>query len=388
MRRVNHLFERIVDRDNLRVAVHKALGGKRSKRDARAFVANLDDHLESLRSDLVRGDIALGDYRQFTIRDPKERLITAPCFRERVLHHAIINVCEPVFERWLIADTFACRQGKGRIAALSRAREFARRFPFFLKMDIRQYFASISHEILGARLECLFKDERLLDLVGRIIASFESSPGRGLPIGSLTSQHFANFYLGWFDRFVKESLRSRGYVRYMDDLAIWGGSSAELRDRLAATANFLKTELGLELKPSPYRNRVEHGMDFLGCRVFPTHLILNRRSRVRFRRKLGGLEASYLVDRIDELCLQQRASALVAFTRTPGLSSWRFRRSVLDSMPVGDHDTIGREPGDPGRELEQRPAECAVGEPEQEQSGEPEQQPGLPRGPSSTGVVH
>ncbi len=338
MRRVDHLFERIVDRDNLRQAVHKALRGKRSRHDARAFVANLDEDLESIRNDLVRGDIRLGEYHQFTIYDPKERLITAPCFRERVLHHAIINVCEPVIERWLIGDTFACRRGKGRIAGLARARQFAGRFAYFLKMDIRQYFASISHEILAGRLERLFKDRRLLELLRRIIASYGSTPGRGLPIGSLTSQHFANFYLGWFDRLVKEGLRSRGYVRYMDDFVLWADSAAPLREHLAIATSFLKHDLDLEAKPSPYINRVEHGMDFLGCRVFPEHTILNRRSRVRFRRQLRGLELSYLSGGIDELNLQQRATALVAFTRTPGLSSWRFRQGVIESMPVCDQN--------------------------------------------------
>ena len=213
MRRASQLFDRIADRENLRVAAHKALRGKRSKQDARAFVANLDESLESMRKELNRGDIALGEYHQFTIFDPKQRVITAPSFRERVLHHSIINVCEPGFERSLIADSFACRRGRGRIAALVRAREIAGRFQFFLKTDIRQYFASISHEILGARLERLFKDLRLLALLHRIMGGFESSPGRGLPIGSLTSYHFENFYLGCFDRFVKEGLRCKGFVR-------------------------------------------------------------------------------------------------------------------------------------------------------------------------------
>ena len=338
MRRANHLFEQIADRENLRLAVPKALRGKRSKRDARAFVANLDESLESLRTALIRGDVPLGAYHQFTIRDPKTRLITAPCFRERVLHHAVINVCEPVFERWLVADTFACRRGKGRLAALHRARQFAGGFSFFLKMDIRQYFASISHEILGARLERLFKDRRLLTLLRRIIASFESSPGRGLPIGSLISQHFANFYLGWFDRFAKERLRSRGYVRYMDDMALWAETSTELRGHLAAATGFLKDDLDLELKLNPYINRVGHGMDFLGCRIFPEYTVLNRRSRVRFQRKLRRLEAAHVAGRLDELSLQQRSAALIAFTRTPGLSSWRFRRRVVESMLMGDPD--------------------------------------------------
>ncbi len=252
MRRASHLFDRIADRENLRVAVYKALRGKRSKADARAFVANLDESLKSLRDELVRGSIRLGEYHQFTVFDPKQRLITAPSFRERVLHHAIFNVCEPVFERNLIADSYACRRGKGRIAALLRAQEFARRSAVFLKTDIRRYFPSVSHGILGARLERLFKDRRLLDLLRRIIASFESSPGRGLPIGSLTSQHFANFYLGSFDRFVKEGLRCKGYVRYMDDSALWAATSHDLRAHLAMAETFLTNELDLEFKPRPF----------------------------------------------------------------------------------------------------------------------------------------
>ena len=162
-------------------------------------------------------------------------------------------------------------------------------------------------------------------------------PGPRDPIGSLTSQHFANFYLGWFDRFVKEGLRVEGYVRYMDDCALWANTSDQLADHLAASAAFLESELALELKPSPYINRTGHGMDFLGCRIFPRHMTLNRRSRVRFRRKLRALELAYLAGQIDEPTLQQRASALVAFTRTDGLSSWRFRQGVLESLPVSGH---------------------------------------------------
>ena len=138
MRRANHLFEQVVAWDNLRLAVHKALRGKRSRVDARVFVSQLDENLERTRNGLFVGDVPLGVYRQFTIFDPKERLITAPCFAERVLHHAIMNLCEPVFERWLIADTFACRKHKGRLAALQRAQEISRRFGFFLKLDIRE----------------------------------------------------------------------------------------------------------------------------------------------------------------------------------------------------------------------------------------------------------
>lgn len=337
MRRASHLFEQIVDRDNLRLAVHKALKGKRSKGDATAFVARLDQHLEEMRWGLLRGDFPLGHFHQFTIHDPKERLITAPCFAERVLHHAIMNLCEPVFERSLIADTFACRKGKGRIAALERARAFSRQFPFFLRLDIRKYFDSISHPLLVARLHRLFKDRRLLELLKRIIAAYEATPARGLPIGSLTSQHFANHYLGSVDRFVKERLHVRGYVRYMDDCVLWAESSTELACHLAATGALLSDRLALDLKPSPYINRSATGLNFLGCRVFSDRLVLNRRSRARFRRKLKALEDAFLAGQVGEAELQRRATALVAFTQAPGLLASGFRRHVLQWLPVGGH---------------------------------------------------
>jgi hypothetical protein len=334
MKRVGNLFEQIIDFGNLELAFCKAVRGKRDRADAREFAANLDSRRAEMVDGLWRGRFPLGRCTQFVIHDPKQRIITAPCFAERVLHHAIMNVCEPVFENWLIDDTYACRTGRGRDAAIRRALYFAGQHPFFLKMDVRKYFESISHDILISRLERVFKDIRLVDLLERIIFSFQGEAGRGLPIGSLTSQHFANFYLGWFDRFVKETLRVKGYVRYMDDMLLWSHSAAELQTALDACREFLAVELDLEIKPHPYINRSAHGVDFLGCRVLPDHVILNRRSRERFRRKMGCLEEDYLQGRIDELELQERGTSLVAFARAAGVKSWHFRRSVLQRLPV------------------------------------------------------
>jgi hypothetical protein len=133
VKRVGNLLDAVADWQNLRLAAAKALRGKRGKADARLYLADLDANLRRLGEQLRAGSVPVGRFHQFTIHDPKERLITAPCFEERALHHAIMNVCEPVLERWLIADTFACRRGKGRVACLQRAQAFARRFPYFLK---------------------------------------------------------------------------------------------------------------------------------------------------------------------------------------------------------------------------------------------------------------
>ena len=281
MKRAGNLLDAVADWDNLRLAAVKALRGKRGKDDARLYVANLDANLRRLGEQVRANSVPVGRFHQFTIHDPKERLITAPCFEERVLHHAILNVCEPVFERWLIDDAYACRRGKGRVACLQRAQIFARRHPIFLKLDVRKYFDSIDQATLKHLLARRFKDGRLLALLGRIIDSYAVTPGKGVPIGSLTSQHFANFYLGWCDRFIKEERRVPGYVRYMDDMALWAGSTAELSSTLEAMRSFLAERLQLTVKPEPYLNRTGRGMDFLGCRLFPTHLRLNGRSRRR-----------------------------------------------------------------------------------------------------------
>ncbi len=339
-------MEQVIARDNMRLAFWKAARGKRVRPDAARFAIRLGENLEALSQDLAAGTYTVGPYHQFTIHDPKERLITAPCFRDRVLHHALLNVCEPVFDRFLIDDTFACRRGKGRNAAVERAVSFARGNAFFLKLDIRKYFDSISHSILRERLEPRFKDHRLLDLFGRIIAGYHTALGRGLPIGSLTSQHFANFYLGGLDRFVKESLRAAGYVRYMDDFVVWGDDQRNLRAIRNRIREFLDRELSLELKPQPYINRCRCGMDFLGCRVYPGYTTLNRRGRVRFQRRLRGLQREYNQGAIGTLDLQRRATALVAFTRAGRTASWRWRDRVLRLLRVGDQ---GLAPGHPGR---------------------------------------
>jgi len=331
---VGNLFDSVLDWENLQLAFWKARRGKQDRAEVREFAVGLEGRLARMADGLRGATFPVGRSVQFVIRDPKERTITAPCFEERVMHHAVMNVCEPVFDRWLIHDSYACRTGRGREAAILRARHFAAGHPFFLKVDIRKYFESISHRALVGWLERLFKDGRLLDLFERIIGSYETKPGRGLPVGALTSQHFANFYLGWLDRFVKETLRAPGCVRYMDDMLIWGHSSAEMQTYLARCQEFIGDLLELEFKPYPYINRSVHGVDFLGCRVLPDHVILNRRSRVRFQRKMAWLEAQYLIGGIDEWELQQRATSLFAFAQAAGAKSWHFRQSVLQRLPV------------------------------------------------------
>jgi retron-type reverse transcriptase len=335
MRRAANLFDQISEPENLRLAFHKAARGRRGQPVVRQFAANVDRHIAAMSAAILSGTFPVGRCQQFLIRDPKERVITAPCFEERVLHHAIMNVCEPAMDRWLIDDTFACRLGKGREAAIQRAQGFTRQAEWFLKLDVRKYFDSVPHAPLRAFLECRFKDRRLLDLLNRIITSYRGQLGVGLPIGSLTSQHFANFYLGWFDRFVKETLRVRGYVRYMDDLVLWHASRETLVEVHARCEEFAATHLALGFKSSEVR-RTGSGVPFLGCRLFPTHVELNSRSKRRWRNRVRVLERAERLGLLSERELQARLTSLTAFAQGAGVKSWRFRNSVLQPLAVND----------------------------------------------------
>lgn len=329
MKRAGNLIERIADADNLRLAFWKASKGKRAKAEVSRFRADLDSRLRCLREQLLAASVPWGPYRRFMIFDPKERIICAAPFRDRVAHHAIINVIEPYFESYQIHDSYACRRGKGLDAALARAVDFCRAGHWYLKMDVRKYFDSIDHDVLKGLLRRRFKDALLLRLLEGIIESYATAPGQGVPIGNLTSQFFANHYLGLLDHYVKEALRCRRYVRYMDDFVLWSSEKDRLRHLRRETATFLRNSLHLELKPVCL-NACSRGMTFLGYRVCPGHVRLARRSRTRFRRKLARYHANYATGRWTEAETARHVEPLLAFVRRAETDS--FRRRVLESI--------------------------------------------------------
>lgn len=240
-----------------------------------------------------------------------------------------------MLDRWLIDDTFACRVGRGREAAFKQAMHFCRTQSWCLKLDVRKYFDSIDHDRLLELLTRRFKEVPLHVVFDKIVRSFRGAQGMGLPIGSLMSQHFANFYLGWLDRYVKEALQVRGYVRYMDDMLMWGNDRQELQRVQRACELFVADELRLEFKPAQVRP-VEQGISFLGCRLFPNHVELNRRSKQRWQRRVRFLEKAYRLGLISDLDLQKRLASLTAFARGGGARSWKFRTSVLEPWQVDE----------------------------------------------------
>ena len=331
MKRVGGIFDAVVDRDNLREAFLKASRGKRHRADQRRYAAHLAEELERLRAGLLNLDYPVGSYARFTIHDPKEREISVAPFAERVLHHALMNVCEPHFDRWLIADTYACRRGKGQLRAVRRAQAFAARHAWFLKCDFRRFFDSIPHEGLVRMVARKFKDPFVVAWFGRIIAGYEKAPGRGLPIGNLTSQHLANLFLDPLDRLCQGA-----YVRYMDDFVLWGDAKDDLRRRRDAIVAFTRDRLGLELKESPFINRTALGMDFLGLRVFPHRLRLAKTACARFTRKAAAYGRDLAAGAMDETTYQRRMTALTAFAATA--DSRGFRQRYFRAHPISDND--------------------------------------------------
>lgn len=380
MKKSGQLRASVLDLENLKLAFWKAARGKADREAVQVYRSRLDFELQRLGAGLADQSFPVGKASRFVIHDPKRRIIHAAAFPERVLHHALMNVCEPVFERWLIHDTYACRKGKGQWAAVRRAEAFAHRYAWYLKADIRKYFDSVPHQRVIAMLRHRIKDPWVLHWFEKILKAHEWGGDVGLPIGSLTSQHLANLYLDSMDRWVKEGMKVPGYVRYMDDFVLWDDSPERLKAIRDQLSIWLFEQLGLQPKGEPYLNRTVHGMNFLGCRVYPGYSTLNRTSRSRFRRKLFAIERRWKLGAISEQEAQRRATSLCAFTLQ--VRSWKFRAKVLGDIDV-DALAIGRQPRKPRRRLEQQRAELPLGEPQQEQPGQSEQQSGLPCRPSS-----
>ena len=334
MRRSRATLADVADLGNLARAFWLAARGKRARPEVLAFAADLDRNLADLARTLLAGTAPVGDMHTFQIRDPKPRTIHAPCFRERILHHALVAHIGPPLDRALIADTYACRPGKGTLAAVLRAQRHLRRHPWHLKLDVRAYFASIDHAVLRAALRRKLRDPGLLALCDRIIAAHAHNPGKGLPIGALTSQHFANYYLAPLDRHIQETLRAPAMVRYMDDILVWCASNAEARALHRAIEAFTRGALHLTLKPAQIQ-RSAHGVSFLGFRVLPWTLRLSPRRRRRYAAARRRLERAHLAGNLSPCALQAGIDAALAITAHADARAWRLaelrRRLPVDA---------------------------------------------------------
>ena len=343
----DNLFDSVTCFDNLYQAYRQAAKGKRGNNEAvAAFEIDLEAHLLQLQRELQTGRYRPGAYHSFHIRDPKHRLISAAPFRDRVVHHALCIVIEPIFERTFIGDSYANRIGKGSHAALDRAQQLARRYRYVLQCDIRQFFPSVDLIILYKILSRKIADPQVLELCRRILKGGSNVlkneydmvyfPGddllaaarpRGLPIGNLTSQFWANVYMNELDQFVKRELRCRGYLRYMDDFLLFSDSKEVLwhwkravRERLA------RLRITLHERASTVYP-VTNGIPFLGFRLYPDHRRLKRRNGEMFGRRLKRHYRALARGEIDLETMNTSVRGWIAHAEHG--DTWRLRRSLL-----------------------------------------------------------
>jgi retron-type reverse transcriptase len=348
MKRHGHLWDELIRFANLLRAARQAQRGKRRRPDVARFHFVLEPELWRLHEELANRAYQPGPYRTFTIQEPKQRLISAAPYRDRVVHHALCNILEPIFERSFLFDSYACRKHKGTHAAVRRCQDYARRFAYVLKADIRKCFPSLDHALLKSTLARKVKDPDVLWLAGLIIDHANPqepvqdwfagddlfTPGerrRGLPLGNQTSQFFANVYLDPLDHFLKDRLGVGGYLRYVDDFVVFGDDKNQLAQVRDAAAGFLE-QLRLRLhadKTVIFRTR--QGIRFLGYRVYRSHLELVPENVRRFRRRLRNLQRQYARSQIPLEDARRRIVSWIGHARQA--DTYRLRRRLFREHP-------------------------------------------------------
>lgn len=300
MRVFINLFNSLIQPEHLFYSWEEFKRGKGHKKDILAFEKNLESEIFRLCRELKAGVYKHGEYESFFISDPKRRHIHKAIVRDRVLHHAIMGVLYPLYDKTFIYNSFSCRIEKGvhkgveaLRSMLYKASKNNTRNVYILKCDIEKFFDSINHETLFSILNSRIKDQELMNLLAKVIESFVSNrstrSGRcGVPIGNLTSQLFANVYLDVFDQFIKHDLKVKHYARYTDDFVIVSESREYLLNLLPRIQLFLKDKLKIQMHPNKITvTKFSHGIDYLGYVLFPYFTLVRKRTRQRALRKIN-----------------------------------------------------------------------------------------------------
>ena len=301
-------YEKICDFQNLYQAHLRARRGKRAQQEVAAFETNLSENLVKMSEALKKRAYQMSGYYHFTIYEPKQREIYAAYYPDRVMLHCVCDeVLMPLLERRLIYDNAACRKGKGNHFAIKRTTYFLREHyarykneGYILKCDIASYFASIDHEVLKHQLKRLAKDPDIRNLLYQVIDSYETEgrPGKGLPFGNQSSVCFAIYYLDPLDRLIKEKLRVKHYIRYMDDFLLIHHDKEFLQECLRQIRALLEDTLKLELNAKTQLFPIKNGVEFLGWRFYLTETgkvirKMKQQSKLRFKRRLKKLQRDY-----------------------------------------------------------------------------------------------
>lgn len=319
--------------------MHEFKREKSKREDVQEFAFGLEEVLFALH-DRLRGKSWIPDpYVAFPVTDPKLRLIHKASVRDRVLYQGVHRQVYPVFDRTFIHDSYASRVGKGVLAGVIRLQEFVRkasknytRRTFVLKCDIRKFFDSIDHVVLLRLLRRRVEDAELFSLLSQIVSSLEKSPGKGLPLGNVTSQLFANVYLNELDTFMKRALKQSYYIRYCDDFVCVGTSAEELRALIPEISVFLEETLHLHLHPRKVSIRALHqGVDFLGYVALPHLRTLRTQTKRRMFRRCGEIFAHRDTDAGEAFAGRVLASYKGLLSHSREYRTWKRLERLYDS---------------------------------------------------------
>jgi len=355
------MFASILEWENLLHAYRKAAKGKRGKPAAAGFEHQIADHLLDLQSDLATGNYRPGAYTHFTIHEPKKRKISAAPFRDRVVHHALCNVIEPLFEAQFSPHSYANRVGKGTHRSIDRLQMLAQQYRYVLRADIIKHFPSIDHALLRDILGDTIHDEQTRELIRQIIASgegvltdeyangyflnddiFAVTRPRGLPIGNLTSQFWSNCTLNPLDRFIEQDLGCGAYLRYVDDFALFGDNKHQLYTWKQALIGFL-ARLRLVIHESQAQVvACIQGVPWLGFIVYPTHRHLKARNVVKFTQRFERNIDLYEKGQIPFAELDASVQGWINHVRYA--DTWGLRGHIFDSHPITPRQIPARSP--------------------------------------------
>lgn len=349
MKRYGGLYQKTCSFENLYLAYLKARKGKRYKDEILKFGYHLEANLLKLQEELLNQSYKHGSYRTFIVNDSKKRLIKAAPFRDRVVHHALCNIIEPIFDRGFIHDSYACRKEKGTHRAIKRIESFMRsifskrsspREVYCLQCDISKYFASIDHNILIKLIRKRVKDKKALWLIEEIIdSSYEDKffenlfefKLKGIPIGNLTSQLFANIYLNELDQFAKRGLLAKYYLRYMDDFIILDINKKRLHGHRALIQEFLEQELKLNLHSRKVNVFSAHqGINMLGYRFFKSYKLLRKDTVKRFIKRTKLYQNELSQGLIEEQKIVRSIKSWLSYAEIA--NSWNLRQQILAKL--------------------------------------------------------
>ncbi len=307
--------------------------GKMNKRDVLLFAVNAEEHLHNLWNDIYMKRYNHGKYTTFEIADPKLRTINKATVRDRVIHHLIHMKLESVFEKGFIGDSYSSRKGKGVHKALERFEYFAQHIAcsnkksvWTMKVDVRRFFDSVDHEILFVRISEKVFDEELLWLIREVLDSFQITKGKGLPLGNLTSQLFANVYLDICDQYIKRGLGVKYYIRYADDMIFLSGNKGDLEQYLQQLDVFLATVLKVSLHPEKIIIRTwRQGVDILGYISYPYHKEIRTKTKRRIRHNLKITNLLLREQKISE----EKCNQIIASYRGRITHCWSNRLKIF-----------------------------------------------------------